>query len=289
MDLAGSERANATGASGQRLREGSNINKSLTTLGRVIAALAESSKSGGRKKDVVPYRDSVLTYLLKESLGGNSKTAMIACISPTDYDETLSTLRYADQAKQIRTRAVVNQDSLSSAERDAQILQMQDQIRQLTLNVNQFAQTKRQNDLQASQLEEYQIKVVKMHRLMEEQRQISEAKIKSMQMQNEALQLHLRLAVDSLKNPIDITKPASPPPPPTSSIGQENSKGPIRKSHKSYWGEDAVQYDPTEELREMDDAIRAFVDDLGLYRMKIRDDKSRFIKPLGELSPNVRR
>lgn len=100
VDLAGSERANATGATGTRLKEGALINKSLTTLGRVIAALAAASSAGtGRKvvaaADKVPYRDSVLTWLLKDSLGGNSKTAMIAAISPADYEETLSTLRYA--------------------------------------------------------------------------------------------------------------------------------------------------------------------------------------------------
>ena len=114
VDLAGSERANATGATGQRLKEGALINKSLTTLGRVIAALAASSAApaGSRKAaaDKVPYRDSVLTWLLKESLGGNSKTYMIAAISPADYEETLSTLRYADQAKKIKTKAVVNED-----------------------------------------------------------------------------------------------------------------------------------------------------------------------------------
>lgn len=117
IDLAGSERANSTGATGQRLKEGANINKSLTTLGKVISALATASsapegKGKGKKKaeDFIPYRDSVLTWLLKDSLGGNSKTAMIAAISPADYDETLSTLRYADQAKKIKNKAVVNED-----------------------------------------------------------------------------------------------------------------------------------------------------------------------------------
>ncbi|KAI7873610.1 uncharacterized protein EV154DRAFT_527837 [Mucor mucedo] len=118
VDLAGSERANSTGATGVRLKEGANINKSLTTLGKVIAALAESSAhpSTGNKKasalnpNFVPYRDSVLTWLLKDSLGGNSKTAMIAAISPADYDETMSTLRYADQAKRIKNKAIVNED-----------------------------------------------------------------------------------------------------------------------------------------------------------------------------------
>ncbi|KAF3897110.1 Kinesin heavy chain isoform 5C [Trichophyton interdigitale] len=110
VDLAGSERATSTGATGARLKEGAEINRSLSTLGRVIAALADLSS--GKKKAVVPYRDSVLTWLLKDSLGGNSMTAMIAAISPADinYDETLSTLRYANSAKRIKNHAVVNED-----------------------------------------------------------------------------------------------------------------------------------------------------------------------------------
>ncbi|XP_014215863.1 kinesin-like protein unc-104 isoform X3 [Copidosoma floridanum] len=115
VDLAGSERADSTGAKGTRLKEGANINKSLTTLGKVISALAEIASKDKKKKkaDFIPYRDSVLTWLLRENLGGNSKTAMIAAISPADinYDETLSTLRYADRAKQIVCKAVVNEDA----------------------------------------------------------------------------------------------------------------------------------------------------------------------------------
>ncbi|KAL7799006.1 kinesin domain-containing protein [Trichoderma ceciliae] len=114
VDLAGSERANSTGATGARLKEGAEINRSLSTLGRVIAALADLS-TGKKKKGAsqVPYRDSVLTWLLKDSLGGNSMTAMIAAISPADinYDETISTLRYADSAKRIKNHAVVNEDA----------------------------------------------------------------------------------------------------------------------------------------------------------------------------------
>ncbi|XP_043978862.1 kinesin-like protein KIF1B isoform X2 [Gambusia affinis] len=117
VDLAGSERADSTGAKGTRLKEGANINKSLTTLGKVISALAEvdncTSKSKKKKKsDFIPYRDSVLTWLLRENLGGNSRTAMVAALSPADinYDETLSTLRYADRAKNIKCNAVINED-----------------------------------------------------------------------------------------------------------------------------------------------------------------------------------
>jgi kinesin family member 1 len=112
VDLAGSERAASTGATGSRLKEGAEINRSLSTLGRVIAALADLSTGKKRNMSMVPYRDSVLTWLLKDSLGGNSMTAMIAAISPADinFEETLSTLRYADSAKRIKNHAIVNED-----------------------------------------------------------------------------------------------------------------------------------------------------------------------------------
>ncbi|XP_055378395.1 kinesin-like protein KIF13A isoform X4 [Condylostylus longicornis] len=112
VDLAGSERAVKTGAVGDRLKEGSNINKSLTTLGIVISKLADQSSGKNRNDKFVPYRDSVLTWLLKDNLGGNSKTVMVATISPAadNYEETLSTLRYADRAKRIVNHAVVNED-----------------------------------------------------------------------------------------------------------------------------------------------------------------------------------
>uniref|UniRef100_A0A8B9T1D9 Kinesin-like protein KIF16B n=1 Tax=Anas platyrhynchos TaxID=8839 RepID=A0A8B9T1D9_ANAPL len=102
VDLAGSERADATGATGVRLKEGGNINKSL-----------DATNPLSKKKQVfVPYRDSVLTWLLKDSLGGNSKTIMIATISPADvnYGETLSTLRYANRAKNIINKPTINED-----------------------------------------------------------------------------------------------------------------------------------------------------------------------------------
>ncbi|XP_069545105.1 kinesin-like protein KIF1B isoform X4 [Brachyistius frenatus] len=119
VDLAGSERADSTGAKGTRLKEGANINKSLTTLGKVISALAEVSKKK-KKSDFIPYRDSVLTWLLRENLGGNSRTAMVAALSPADinYDETLSTLRYADRAKNIKCNAIINEDPNNKLVRD---------------------------------------------------------------------------------------------------------------------------------------------------------------------------
>lgn len=113
VDLAGSERADSTGATGQRLKEGAHINKSLVTLGSVISSLAEMANPKGSKKFYIPYRDSTLTWLLKDSLGGNSKTIMLAAISPADcnYSETLSTLRYANRAKNIINKPTINEDA----------------------------------------------------------------------------------------------------------------------------------------------------------------------------------
>ncbi|KEG13695.1 putative Unc104-like kinesin [Trypanosoma grayi] len=130
VDLAGSERAKSTGAEGDTLREGANINRSLTVLGLVISALADMGK---HKTDAaaakhVPYRDSTLTFLLKESLGGNSKTFMLSTLSPAaaNYEETLSTLRYADRVKAIVTRAVVNETA-----GDKKIRELQEEVTRL--------------------------------------------------------------------------------------------------------------------------------------------------------------
>jgi len=110
IDLAGSERAAATKNRGERLHEGANINKSLLALGNCINALCDL-----KRRNHVPYRDSKLTRLLKFSLGGNCKTVMIVCISPSShhYDETLNTLKYADRAKEIKTKVSRNQHSLN--------------------------------------------------------------------------------------------------------------------------------------------------------------------------------
>ncbi|XP_068083317.1 kinesin-like protein KIF14 isoform X2 [Anabrus simplex] len=110
VDLAGSERLSQTCASGDRLREGVSINRSLLTLGKVISALADNTST--KKKAFVPYRDSVLTWLLRESLGGNSRTTMLATISPASshIEETLATLRYACQVRTIVNKVHINED-----------------------------------------------------------------------------------------------------------------------------------------------------------------------------------
>ncbi|KAL9131805.1 MAG: hypothetical protein Q9217_000332 [Psora testacea] len=328
VDLAGSERAKATEATGARLREGSNINKSLTTLGRVIAALADPRHgrvhNGGktRSKDVVPYRDSILTWLLKDSLGGNSKTAMIACIAPSDYDETLSTLRYADQAKHIRTRAIVNQDSVSAAERDAQIAEMQNTIRELQLQVsvaNQSANERMARGREAlsaaekgagqrdEKLEEYQSKVERMQRMMEEERLVGESKIRQLVEQNEALRLHLKLAVESLRNPITVASSSSPAvaqgdvgraaeaeeeqdeegeavkereherepelvPEPVPEKENLRQVTPEFYEDEGYHDNERAETEAIEMQHKMEDLLK----DLGLFRRKVADDHERF-------------
>ena len=110
VDLAGSEKAGQTGATGDRLKEGCAINKSLSVLGKVISCLADKAM-GKAKGDVVPYRDAALTRILQTALGGNSKTIMVCALSPSfmNYEETLSTLRYAERAKKIQNKAMINE------------------------------------------------------------------------------------------------------------------------------------------------------------------------------------
>uniref|UniRef100_A0A060SWN0 Kinesin-like protein n=1 Tax=Blastobotrys adeninivorans TaxID=409370 RepID=A0A060SWN0_BLAAD len=213
VDLAGSERATTSGATGARLREGSNINKSLTTLGRVIASLAASSAMAkSSSPSVIPYRDSVLTWLLKDSLGGNSKTAMVACISPTDYEETLSTLRYADQAKRIRTRAVINQDIVSGADRDKLVQEMQDQINSLQTSLMQYSQQSQQKEEDSSQFKQELEKVRKAIRFYEERAITEENKRRAIQTESAAIARHNKLLTEHLR---EITNRTTATPPTT--------------------------------------------------------------------------
>uniref|UniRef100_A0A673XVA2 Kinesin family member 4 n=1 Tax=Salmo trutta TaxID=8032 RepID=A0A673XVA2_SALTR len=125
VDLAGSERQKKTKAEGDRLKEGISINRGLLSLGNVISALGDESKKG---TGFVPYRDSKLTRLLQDSLGGNSHTLMIACISPADsnIEETINTLRYADRARKIKNKPVVNVDP-----RAAEMKRLKQQVQEL--------------------------------------------------------------------------------------------------------------------------------------------------------------
>ena len=137
VDLAGSERAAKTGAQGSVLKEGANINMSLMALGNVINALSERLK--GSKKHI-PYRDSKLTRLLQESLGGNAATTMLAAISPADYnfDETVSTLKYANRAKSIENVTHKNEDM-----QEKMISELKTQIEALKLQLSTTTKVKR--------------------------------------------------------------------------------------------------------------------------------------------------
>ncbi|KAK3680240.1 hypothetical protein LTR78_000618 [Recurvomyces mirabilis] len=304
VDLAGSERANRTEATGQRLREGGNINQSLTTLGRVIAALADPKRQRAmrmtgqqnqskRRADVVPFRDSVLTWLLKDSLGGNSKTAMVACISPTDYEETLSTLRYADQAKRIRTQAHVNQDAVSAAERDAKILEMQDTIKALQLSVNNATLRKRDEaDRARDEMEDYQRQVTKMQRAMEESRAVSEVKIRALAQEVEELRpqnLALQLEIDSLRRHLALVKGELKDP---IVIPRELAMDDVKEEDEEEDGDSDSGVDDSfsfphggaEEGGFEHEAWQADVDellkDLGMFKRKVWDDKERFPHPV---------
>lgn len=136
VDLAGSERLKRTGATGDRAKEGISINCGLLALGNVISALGDKSK----KAMHIPYRDSKLTRLLQDSLGGNSQTVMIACVSPSDSDfmETLNTLKYANRARNIKNKLTINQDKSSRT-----IGQLRAQIAQLQLELVEYKQGKR--------------------------------------------------------------------------------------------------------------------------------------------------
>ncbi|PIO16231.1 hypothetical protein AB205_0026920 [Aquarana catesbeiana] len=150
VDLAGSERSDKSGAQGSQLKECRNINKSLLTLSLVINSLSEISKNK-RKSQYVNYRDSVLTWLLKNNLGGNSKTIMLATVSPAadNYQETLSTLRYAESAKRIVNQAMVNKDVKSKA-----IKKLQEEIKSLREQLTTTEQVKAEVKKLKSQLEE---------------------------------------------------------------------------------------------------------------------------------------
>ncbi|PWA29193.1 hypothetical protein CCH79_00006130 [Gambusia affinis] len=157
VDLAGSERQRSSGSEADRLKEGTAINLSLTTLGNVISALADVAV--GKKVVHIPYRDSVLTKLLQSALGGNSRTVMIATLSPADicYEESLSTLRYAERAKRIQNRAVVNESPTERLVKElkaenARLLQklsrMDQEGRRATDESKELRQLLTQNELQ---------------------------------------------------------------------------------------------------------------------------------------------
>ncbi|EYC20441.1 hypothetical protein Y032_0022g624 [Ancylostoma ceylanicum] len=146
VDLAGSERQAKTGATGERFKEATKINLSLSALGNVISALVDG------KSTHIPYRDSKLTRLLQDSLGGNSKTVMVACIGPAsyNYEETLGTLRYANRAKNIKNKPKINEDP-----KDAMLREFQDEIQRLRALLEKRSRRKGREEMDESRGEEY--------------------------------------------------------------------------------------------------------------------------------------
>ncbi|KAF4713789.1 hypothetical protein FOZ63_030743, partial [Perkinsus olseni] len=214
VDLAGSEKAGQTGASGDRLKEGCAINKSLSALGNVISALADKATGKARPGAVVPYRDSKLTRLLQNALGGSSKTVMICAISPAsaNYEESLSTLRYADRAKKIKNAAVVNEDP-----QDKLIRQLREENEKLKalLAEGGGVSTARPEALATMTEEErkaYESEKEKLRRSHEEEIQAMEAALKDMQRSweerlAEAKEGRRRSSANSEDGLIDLTKP----------------------------------------------------------------------------------
>jgi len=221
---------------------------------------------------------------------------MVACIAPADYDETLSTLRYADQAKRIRTKALVNQDCMSAAQRDAQISEMAEQIRSLQVSVNAASQRKRE---EATELEEYQRQVVLMQRLMEENRQVSAAKIKALtseveelrpvnvalRAEIESLRRHLALAVGELKNPIVLPPPRSIGSPDFEQ-GEWLDEGDGKDTSLPIPTDDEISDDDSDSgydegdhdelAQELHSEAQDFLKDIGMFRKKVGTDVERF-------------
>ncbi|XP_026314864.1 chromosome-associated kinesin KIF4-like isoform X2 [Hyposmocoma kahamanoa] len=165
VDLAGSERIKKTKASGERLKEGVKINQGLLALGNVISALGD-----GTNRSFIGYRDSKLTRLLQDSLGGNSLTLMVACVSPADYnlDETVSTLRYADRARRIRNKPVINQDAKA-----AEIVRLNKLVNELRLQLlGKLPSTSEQNNEQLQ--DELERERAKYSDLLKKHKQITE-------------------------------------------------------------------------------------------------------------------
>ncbi|KAK0670494.1 hypothetical protein QBC41DRAFT_364018 [Cercophora samala] len=298
VDLAGSERAKSTEATGVRLREGSNINKSLTTLGRVIAALADPKKSNRGGTSVVPYRDSILTWLLKDSLGGNSKTAMIACVSPSDYEETLSTLRYADQAKRIRTRAVVNQDMMSMKERDERIAGLEEEVRVLQMRLDEKKTVekgggtgegdyKKRMVEQERRLEEYQAQVRRLNQMMEEKQMVAEVRVRAVEMENEALKRHLEL----LKGEVRGYKEKEGKGAPEVTVIETPASEEEEEEDEGVWVDEEEQERERKEIEELEgllDMGYGVLEGVRGLRKKLEDDRERFGVGRGEVWPEGR-
>jgi len=203
---------------------------------------------------------------------------MIACIAPSDYDETLSTLRYADQAKRIRLQATVNQDNVSSAEKDAQIAEMVETIRTLRWTLNQQQQSAalpiqrvmQDQEAQGEKLREYTTKYESMLQIMEEKLAISESKVRQLEIQKEAMDIHLKLVLDELRNPIKIKQ-------------EEEEEQPAGReaTPEMVWDEESSENEEIEEEdnpehMEIQADFEALLNDLHTHKQRLAADHEAF-------------
>uniref|UniRef100_A0A8D2JFQ5 Kinesin-like protein n=1 Tax=Varanus komodoensis TaxID=61221 RepID=A0A8D2JFQ5_VARKO len=195
VDLAGSERQSKTGAVGDRLKEATKINLSLSALGNVISALAD-----GRCKHV-PYRDSKLTRVLQDSLGGNTKTLMVACLSPADnnYDETLSTLRYAHRAKNIRNKPRINEDP-----KDALLREYQEEIKKLKAILAQQTNISNLQEIKPEPSPESQAENEKEKQLIREEYEERLAQLKADYEAEQESRVRLEEDISALRSAYDL-------------------------------------------------------------------------------------
>ncbi|XP_046439186.1 osmotic avoidance abnormal protein 3-like isoform X2 [Daphnia pulex] len=206
VDLAGSERQSKTGATGDRLKEATKINLSLSALGNVISALVD-----GKSKHI-PYRDSKLTRLLQDSLGGNTKTLMIACVSPADdnYDETLSTLRYANRAKNIQNRPRINQDP-----KDAMLREYQKEIERLSQMIDQqkptqIVRVKSESEIEQEKMQlqkEYEEKIRQLQREVEKEQETNAKATVEMENLRRAYEVDLQ-KINNSKKKVELDEEA---------------------------------------------------------------------------------
>lgn len=188
VDLAGSERIKKTGATGSTLKEGININKGLLCLGNVIAALTERTNSDHQH---IPYRDSKLTRILQDSLGGNARTYMIACVSPAEsnYDETLNTLKYASRARNIKNKPKINTDPNTALinQLKQQIFELKEEIHRYRLALKKHVG---ENDLQSLGFEiKDSLLVEKSSGFLEDNSEMKDLRLKMVRCEKDLLRL----------------------------------------------------------------------------------------------------
>lgn len=189
VDLAGSERVGNSAADGKSRQEGTSINKSLSTLSRVISLLAECDRN---KNKVIPFRESALTWILKENLGGNSNTCLIGCISPENYYESLSTLRYATLAKKVKTSATIN--SLSHIE---QMEELKAKLCELQKIINEKKPTSANQHTLEKRVEDIQKANFSLEQRMAKESQLSDQALQDAKYQRNSLASVLLQVIDS--------------------------------------------------------------------------------------------